>query len=349
MTTLIRARRIAGWLAAIALCAVTGTAFAREKTDIIELRNGDRVTCEIKNLERGQIKVSTDSMGTVYIEWKDVVRITSKDAVCHRAGRRQPHGWHAGRIGDSRQIAPAERRQGSVCRHAAGHLARPVEARRNDHQALGRLRQRGLRLTKANSEKSLSASFDARRRAESSVINFDGSTYSRSQEDGKDSTRATFTGAYRRLLQERWYWAGLGGLERNDELGIDLRSFGGGGYGRYLIQSGRSLWSVTGGLVVVNEQRTGEDGDTNLEALFNTDYEFFTYDTPKTSLNTSFTVYPSLTQSGRVRSNLDFALRRELITDFFVELSIYDSFDSDPPADGTKNDYGVVTSLGYTF
>ena len=89
--------------------------------------------------------------------------------------------------------------------------------------------------------------------------------------------------------------------------------------------------------------------ETSVEALFTTDYEFFTYDTPKTTLTTSLTIFPSLTESGRVRSNLDFALRRELIEDLFVEISIYDSYDSKPPENGEKNDYGIVTGLGYTF
>jgi hypothetical protein len=208
----------------------------------------------------------------------------------------------------------------------------------------------GFDATKANSDTSLSASFDARRRAEEFQINFDGSVYSRTQDGTEDSLRANFNGIYRGLLENRWYWAGLGGLERNDELAIDLRSFGGGGYGRFLVQSSRTLWSVTGGLVVVNEQVAGvSKGDTNLDAFFNTDYEFFTYDTPKTTLNTSFTVFPRLTGDGGVRLNLDFSLRRELIEDLFVELSFYDTYDSDPPEEGEANDWGIVTGLGYTF
>jgi hypothetical protein len=38
-----------------------------------------------------------------------------------------------------------------------------------------------------------------------------------------------------------------------------------------------------------------------------------------------------------------------LITDLFVEISVYDSYDSKPPEEGETNDYGIVTSLGYTF
>ena len=78
MKTISVTRNSARWIACLAFLAGSVPALA-DKTDIVHLRNGDRVTCEIKKLERGQLKVSTDSMGTIYIEWKDVVRVTSKE------------------------------------------------------------------------------------------------------------------------------------------------------------------------------------------------------------------------------------------------------------------------------
>ena len=44
----------------------------RDKTDVVILKNGDHVSGEIKSLERGKLSLSTDSMGTVKIEWEDV-------------------------------------------------------------------------------------------------------------------------------------------------------------------------------------------------------------------------------------------------------------------------------------
>jgi hypothetical protein len=54
-----------------------GTAWARDKTDVITMLNGDRLTGEIKQLEKGKLVVGTDSMGEVLIEWKDIARIQS--------------------------------------------------------------------------------------------------------------------------------------------------------------------------------------------------------------------------------------------------------------------------------
>ena len=42
-----------------------------EKTDIIILSNGDRLTGEVKRMEFAQVEFKTDAMSTVYIDWHD--------------------------------------------------------------------------------------------------------------------------------------------------------------------------------------------------------------------------------------------------------------------------------------
>jgi len=346
----------------LALLAWTSPAFAREKTDIVYLRNGDRVTCEIKRLERGRLEVSTNGMGTVYIEWDDIERVTSKELfIVELEDGTRFEGTLAAHDAQGQLLLRKENpvdAQGNVAGDVKEQLLDMqyviwIDPLKLDAKRINRWDgsiSAGFDATKANSDTSLSASFDARRRAETFQLSFDGSVYSRSQDGVEDSLRANFNGVYRGLLENRWFWAGLGGLERNDELGIDLRSFGGGGYGRFLVQSSRALWSVTSGLVVVNEQLAGvSQGETNLDAFLGTDFEFFTYDTPKTTLKTSFVAFPRLTRDGGVRLNLDFSVRRELITDLFLELSLYETYDSDPAEDGESSDWGIVTGLGYTF
>jgi len=61
------------------LWSLMGTpVLGRDKTDVIILKNGDHITGEIKSLARGKMSLSTDSMGTVQIEWEDVERVTSQ-------------------------------------------------------------------------------------------------------------------------------------------------------------------------------------------------------------------------------------------------------------------------------
>lgn len=333
------------WLALVA----TTPAFAT-KTDWVQLVNGDRITCEIQKLERGRLRVGTDSMGTVYFEWNDVVRLSSPaQFVVELADGRKTRGQLS---------TTAVAGQVKVRRGEQEHVFELQEVVWIDllkvEGSIGDLWDAsfsiGLDFTRTNNDTAFTGSFDARRRAEHYGLRFNGSAYLRSQDNTEDSQRMTLAGEYRRFGENRWFWSAGGAFERNEQLGIDLRSLAGIGYGRYLVQTGTTLWSATAGVAVVNEQRAGEEASaSSVEAVLSTDYEIFIFDSPKTSLNTSFTLYPSLTDTGRVRADLDVALRHELVADLFFELNFYGSHDSRPPDSGEKSDYGFVTGLGYSF
>ncbi len=67
-------------------------------------------------------------------------------------------------------------------------------------------------------------------------------------------------------------------------------------------------------------------------------------------LSSALEIIPSLTESGRIRGELDISLTREVIHDLFWQISFYDSYDNSPAVPGAeKNDYGVSTSIGYDF
>jgi hypothetical protein len=59
--------RIAGriLLVALATLLLPAGAFARSKTDLVFLVNGDRLTGEIKQLDRGILNLSTNALSTV--------------------------------------------------------------------------------------------------------------------------------------------------------------------------------------------------------------------------------------------------------------------------------------------
>jgi uncharacterized protein DUF481 len=74
------------------------------------------------------------------------------------------------------------------------------------------------------------------------------------------------------------------------------------------------------------------------------------YDFPNLTLGGRLQIIPSLTDAGRVRLQADARVRREIISDFYVSVSVFDSFDSRPPTEGaSKNDWGPVVSIGYKW
>ncbi|HKE95885.1 MAG TPA: hypothetical protein VKB34_16375, partial [Povalibacter sp.] len=64
----------------LAALLLPAAAFAREKIDVVYVKNGDRITGEIISLQYGMLSVKTDSMSTVSIEWPDVVSVDSKQS-----------------------------------------------------------------------------------------------------------------------------------------------------------------------------------------------------------------------------------------------------------------------------
>ena len=72
--------RMEGSVRALALVCgllLPAVAAAAPKADTVQLKNGDRLTCEIKKLHQGRLTISTDSLDTVSVFWQDVAAVTS--------------------------------------------------------------------------------------------------------------------------------------------------------------------------------------------------------------------------------------------------------------------------------
>ncbi len=63
---------------------------ASSKIDTIYFQSGDRITAEVKLLENNQLKLSTDDVGTIYVEWDkvDSVMILNTQVAANHQG---PH------------------------------------------------------------------------------------------------------------------------------------------------------------------------------------------------------------------------------------------------------------------
>lgn len=170
-----------------------------------------------------------------------------------------------------------------------------------------------------------------------------------SQNVGPSSQRASLVSTLERFMPNRYYYEGSLEFTRNQELGLNLRSLVGGTFGRYVLQSPGREWRAGVGLAASAER--GADGSRRegLEAQLGTSLRLFRFDSPETNVIASLVLLPSLTESGRLRSEGSVKLRRELVSDLFFEISLYDSYDNRPAEGSEVNDWSVATSLGYSF
>jgi putative salt-induced outer membrane protein YdiY len=164
-----------------------------------------------------------------------------------------------------------------------------------------------------------------------------------------DTRRFDWTTSYARTMQNRWFWVVTSGLNSNDELGIELRALGGGGFGRVLMKDNSKKWTLVAGLAASRESRAGEFGQSQIEGMLMSKYSLFYFSPTKSDVGLDLALFPGITESGRLRGNFDVKMRWEIIQDFTWNLTYYLAWDNRPPEGAASEDMGITTSLGYTF
>ncbi len=122
--------------------------------------------------------------------------------------------------------------------------------------------------------------------------------------------------------------------------------------GEFFRQSNRNLFRLLGGLVLTKEDVQSPDEETEdekIEGVLAGDFEWFRFDEPELDVTTRISLFPDLSDTGQFRTNLDVDFKWEVFSDLFLSFSIYHTHNSDPPNDGTQNDYGFSTNVGWEF
>jgi len=315
------------------------------KVDTLTLRNGDHITGEIKSLNRGRLSYGTDDAGTLSVEWDKVARLYSPRMFDlelasgrHLYGSLQP-APSAGlvRIAEAADtlvvgilevvhISPLEK---SVIERIDGSL------------------DFGLSLSRANNFVQTTVDAAVRYRTQFNLFRLRANSLIIKQDDAEDTQRGSVALEAARILGGRWYAATTTGVERNLELGLDMRVSLAALGGRFIAQTNAFTFSAAAGLSG-NLENPSSDASWNLEAVGLLDAGYFTYDYPKTDVGGTLTVYQGLTEAG-TRLEFEATAKREIIKDFTLGVSGVDSYDSDPPSGGNHNDWNLQLIVGWTF
>jgi hypothetical protein len=330
----------------VACLAVTGIASA-DKSDIILFKNGDRLTGELKTLDRGKVSFDTDATGVIKVEWDDIEQLYSRTTfeVALDNGERL-YG----------SLAETTRHNEIRLQTDSTALDLPIETVVRMTPIKGTIIDRmnmsvdiGYSLAKANKleQSNLSYDFAYREEKRQIVFSLDGSTSS--SESNPPSTRVFTDFTYRHFL-DRFAWDpfAVGQIERNDELGIDRRVSVGGGMSRWLRDTNQSRIAFGGGLIrSLEDDNATTETKADTEALVAMDFEWFRYDTPQLDVSTKFTLYNRLSGSREPRGNLDVNFKWELFKDFYWSFSFYYTFDQQHETGSATSDYGSFVSLGW--
>ncbi len=333
----------------VALISMILPAIAMAKPDVVIFINGDRLTGEVKSLERGKLKFDSSATGTIPVEWDEVAFLSSnQDIQVEVADGTRYLGKLIAATDKGRVIVDTAGGAVDLDAEIVVHMT-PIEL--ESIERLDGSITAGYSFTKASEIQQIRLGLDMAYRTETRIYSLDIDTAQTDSQESDASMRHSLDLQYTRLHRDRWLSGAVLRLDSNDELNLDLRTSIGFGGGRILRQSNATTLQLVGGIQISREDLDqGTSNEDTLEAFGSLTWDWFRYDSPELDLSTNVEIYPNLTDTGRVRAELDIAFRWELVTDLFWQLSLYNSFDSRPAVTGAeRNDYGVTTSLGLSF
>ena len=319
------------------------------RTDYVWLTTGDRVSGEIVELD-GKLTVKTSFAGDIKIDWEMVERIESSRTF-------------AVELGSGLQIQGTVQREEDEVRIVTGtaeQIISPDELRRIERTGESRTFWDvadltiglGASVTGGNSrlrQNSLDAGF--RHRNAKRKIAADARSLV-STEDGRGRiARNEVGGRVDRFINKDIFAYAHGAFESDERSLLDLRLTGGGGLGWQIMQRSDRDLSLRGGFNLVREHYGADETnsarrDTSSEMMFGVEARRVTR--RDITLFLKAYTYPSIEQS-RYRLAGDAGVRFPVFKFLIWSLSGFSRYDSAPPTDKIRHDYGLVTSFGFAF
>ena len=347
--------RLISVLVSLTAC-LTLPALARESTDSVVMKNGDRITCQIKSLDAGVLKVDLDYVdGTISIDWQKVARLESKFLFLVQL---QDGSVYSGNVINA-QVLEGDPIKFEI--RTAGGDSPVVEKSK-----VVRMTQTSDTFVQRWSGKiTLGASFAKGNNTTQYNIGseFD---YQQTRWGGRislNSNLSTSTGAtpatrnqldlssYRLLSRTSYFVAGDAGVLQSSVQQIQHQTIVAASLGRFLKNTNRVRLSVQGGMGWQRTDYTPSpemSGTQNVAvALVSSNLQVFIF--KKSQLDLTGSVAPAVNDQGRVYTKINASYYLKLFGKIDWNFSFYGNWDTQPPKHLPASDYGSSTGLSYSF
>jgi putative salt-induced outer membrane protein YdiY len=325
----------------------------RLSTDVVVMNNGDRLTCQIKKLERGVLYASLDYVdGVISIDWSRVARLESTQLF---AVETQSGMTYTGTLMSSVELADQPRRieiaDEQSAKQALVEQAKVASVQQYSDSIWQRMSgslSMGLTYSKGSdtTQYNLDTTLAYRQERYFSQLNYNSAlTYTAGT---KSTTRNQLDINVQRLMRwSNWYYSGIGDFLQSSAQSIAFQSVLGAGVGRFLKNTATTRLRVTGGLALQRVQYTHSATENQLVGTIGAELYIFRF--KKTDLTVTPLLLPSLTDRGRLRLNLNSQYKVQIISDLWWNISFYGNWDNRPPEGLVGNDYGTTIGITYTF
>ena len=317
---------------------------ASAQTDTVTTATGEKIVGEIKRVEKDVLTMSTPYSDSDFkIKWDQVASIESaRQFLIETFDGKRLAGALATDVGTK-----TVRVDGATIALAEVSVMQPLE--RSFWSRFETAADFGYSMTQANEAKQLTLGGNLLYRDEHVVDTVLGNVFKSSQSNAPETQRWNLGNDFRYLLGDRWYVNTTQDFLNSDEQSLDLRTTIGVGGGRYLLRSPSQYLAVGAGLAWTREDYTDPVIETkdSTEAYLGT--EFMTEKLKVADLVTRLNYYPSLTIDDRYRLNYTFDIDFNLPGDWYIRVSLFENYDSLPPAGLSKNDWGWSNAFGFKF
>ena len=324
---------------------VIGLVFSMADAAEVHLSDGSVVIGTILSLEDNEdLIVDTEYMDKVTIEWKAVEKVSGTQVIevelfngQRLFGEVAVDAENLSIVGDETTVTLPRDRVFAI-----------AEVNETFWEGLEAYTDLSMNITRGNNE-TTQLSFGGGvgyvgRNFETSI---DATSTINEQTDGQDLRRATLASNYTYRLPRSWQASGLLQFESDEQQGLDLRTLVGGAIGNRVYNQRHVRFDLFSGLVLNSEEFVGQARTESLEGLLGAAYRL--RGRRGVDIDASLAILPSLTEGGRVRGQFDGSLSFDLFSDLDFKVTVYDRYDSDPPAGNETNDTGFTLGLSWTY
>lgn len=330
---------------------------AREKSDVIVMKNQDKITCEVKSLSSNTLYISVDYVpNNISVDWTKVDHIESKQIFRVKT---QGGEVYTGTL--STPKTPAQRPVEIEVLTDPNQKPITLERRRvvTIYQTSNNFWQRwngqlgsGFSYTKGNqsSQYNLNSGIGYGEERWSAGANY----YSNlsSSAGSSVSTRNQLSLQAQRLLsRNNWYIAGLVGFLQSSVQDIQLQDTFGGGIGRNIVNRGNVFFTAYAGFawqdIDYHEAVLHAATQHVTVGLLGTQLKLFRFD--RTTLAISGNVLPAISDPGRVQFTLNTSYYVKLWGQLNWNVTFYGNWDNRPPPGFAHSDYGTSSGLSISF
>jgi len=330
--------------------------FARDNTDVLIMKNGDHMTCQIKGLDSGVLYVGLPYViETLSVDWSQVAQLKSKQLFLVKT---QDGSVYRGIINSTEtpagrplEIQIAEPQGEKVVLDSARIVQVAVTSEKFFQRFTGGLNF-GSIYAKGNQSVQYNisglAAYPRERWGAQAGISSNLSTASGTS----TSTHNQLTFGVMHLLPWNNYFYGVfDGFLQSSEQGIAHQNYIGSGIGRYLKNTNRTMISLLGGLAwqntVYNPTLLPTPTQNLAAAMITTDVKLFRFN--KTNLDLNAVLLAGLSEPGQVYFSTNASYYIKITGNLSWNVSFYGNWNNRPPGNLPGSDYGTASGVSWTF